>query len=113
MDFAFTDEQLATANADAGRSFDFTCPGPTAATYTLVATGRAAKGMTGFGTRSTSESPAPVTSDIDVHFAGALVGVSLARSEMSEPLPTRASSTTDTGRGAPRSTRWGSTAAQA
>ena len=40
--------QLATANADAGRSFDFTCPAPTATTYTLVATGRAAKGMTGF-----------------------------------------------------------------
>ena len=40
--------QLATANADAGRSFDFSCPAPTATTYTLVATGRAAKGMTGF-----------------------------------------------------------------
>lgn len=40
--------QLANANADGGRSFDFTCPGPTATTYTLVATGRAAKGMTGF-----------------------------------------------------------------
>jgi type IV pilus assembly protein PilE len=40
--------QLASYNGDPGRSFDFSCPGPTAATYTLVATGRAAKGMTGF-----------------------------------------------------------------
>ncbi len=39
---------LNTANADAGRSFDYTCAAPTAATYTLTATGRAARGMTGF-----------------------------------------------------------------
>ena len=41
---------LATANADGGRSFDYTCPAGalTATTYSVVATGRAAKGMTGF-----------------------------------------------------------------
>jgi len=40
--------QLANVNADPSRSFDFTCPGPTATTYLLVATGRAAKNMTNF-----------------------------------------------------------------
>lgn len=40
--------QLANANADPARSFDFTCPAPTATTYQLVATGRAAKNMGGF-----------------------------------------------------------------
>ena len=42
--------QLATYNADPGRSFDFTCPSAdlTANTYRLVATGRASKSMNGF-----------------------------------------------------------------
>ena len=42
--------QLATYNADPGRSFDFTCPPAdlTANTYRLVATGRASKNMNGF-----------------------------------------------------------------
>ena len=41
--------QLANANADPSRSFDFTCPGARRQTRTLlVATGRAAKGMRGF-----------------------------------------------------------------
>ncbi len=41
---------IANANADGGRSFDYSCPAGalTATTYSLVATGRAAKGMTGF-----------------------------------------------------------------
>lgn len=43
-----TGNALTDANADPGRLFDYTCPGPTATTYQLVATGRAAKGMTGF-----------------------------------------------------------------
>lgn len=37
-----------TANNDLGGSFDFTCPAPTATTYTIRADGRAAKGMTNF-----------------------------------------------------------------
>lgn len=41
---------LATANADPARSFDFDCPAGSATdtTYTLIATGRAASGMSGF-----------------------------------------------------------------
>jgi len=38
----------ATYNADGGRSFDIACAAGTATTYTLTATGRAAKGMSGF-----------------------------------------------------------------
>ena len=38
----------ATYNADGGRSFDIACAAGTATTYTLTATGRAAKGMNGF-----------------------------------------------------------------
>ena len=39
---------LAGYNNDPARSFDFSCPAPTATTYTLRADGRAARGMTGF-----------------------------------------------------------------
>jgi type IV pilus assembly protein PilE len=35
-------------NQDGNRSFNITCAAPTATTYTLTATGLAAKGMTGF-----------------------------------------------------------------
>jgi len=35
-------------NADPGRAFNISCPGPTATTYTLQAAGLAAKGMGGF-----------------------------------------------------------------
>ena len=57
------------------------------------------------GTRRTSESPAPVTSAIDVHLRGALAGRRLARSEMSRAVADqRRARRPDTGRGAPRST---------
>lgn len=39
---------VATYNLDGGRSFDIGCAAPTATTYILTATGRAARGMTGF-----------------------------------------------------------------
>lgn len=38
---------IAAYQADAGRTFDYSCAA-TATTYTVTATGRAAKGMTGF-----------------------------------------------------------------
>jgi type IV pilus assembly protein PilE len=38
----------ANYNADGGRSFDVTCAAGSATTYTLTATGRAARGMSGF-----------------------------------------------------------------
>jgi type IV pilus assembly protein PilE len=39
---------IAGYNADPASDFVITCPGPTATTYTLVATGIAARGMNGF-----------------------------------------------------------------
>jgi type IV pilus assembly protein PilE len=55
----------ATYNADGGRSFDIACVAATPTTYTLTATGRAARGMSGFtftvdqsNTRATSAVPA-------------------------------------------------------
>jgi len=55
----------ATYNADGARSFDIACAAPTATTYTLTATGRAAKGMSGFtftvdqaNARATTAAPA-------------------------------------------------------
>lgn len=39
---------LATYNNDGGRSFDLTCVAGSATTYTLTATGRAARGVSGF-----------------------------------------------------------------
>jgi type IV pilus assembly protein PilE len=41
-------DMTATYNADGGRSFDIACVAGSATTYTLTATGRAAKGMSGF-----------------------------------------------------------------
>lgn len=38
----------ATYNADGGRSFDIACAAATPTTYTITATGRAARGMGGF-----------------------------------------------------------------
>jgi type IV pilus assembly protein PilE len=40
---------IAGYNADPASDFFITCPGPTATTYALVATGKAARGMGGFG----------------------------------------------------------------
>ena len=55
----------ATYNADGGRSFDITCAAATPTTYTLTATGRAARGMGGFtftvnqaNARATAAAPA-------------------------------------------------------
>lgn len=40
--------RIATYNADPGRHFDISCPGPTATTYVLRATGIATRGTGGF-----------------------------------------------------------------
>ena len=61
---------IASYNADPARNFNFTCPGPTATTYTIQAAGIAARG-TGNFTYTINETNLKRTTSVKAGWAGA------------------------------------------